>query len=339
MADMKAVRLHDPLDLRYETVAMAPMPQQGEVRVSVAYAGICGSDIHNYKTGAWITRKPSIAGHEFSGWVDAIGTQVTGFNVGDKVVADSRYYCGRCFNCLCGRANLCDSLGFVGEAIDGGFAEYVTLPAHLLVKCATDSRLDVLALAEPLAVALHALKAINIPDDEPLMIIGCGPIGALIAVAAQYHSKRTLFVSDVNKTRLLRTAELSDAKTVELEGFRQFENASGKPLRFVIDTTGHVDVINALIRSFKGFTLGLVGIGSGTLNLQPSLLVEREIKLVGCHAFDDELREATDMLQALPQAFEGIVGETTTLDQTLSCYETIASGRSTAIKTLIKVAA
>lgn len=98
MAEMKAVRLHDPLDIRYETVAMASMPQQAEVRVGVAYTDIFRSYIHNYKTGAWISRKPTIAGHEFSGWVEAVGAQFPGINVGDKVVADSRYYCGRCAN-------------------------------------------------------------------------------------------------------------------------------------------------------------------------------------------------------------------------------------------------
>ena len=70
---MRAVRLHDPRDLRFESVEMAAEPASDEVRIKVAFAGICGSDIHNYKTGQWLSRKPSTAGHEFSGWIDAIG--------------------------------------------------------------------------------------------------------------------------------------------------------------------------------------------------------------------------------------------------------------------------
>ena len=100
---MKAVRLHDKLDLRCEDVAKAPDPAPDEVRVQVAYAGICGSDIHNFKTGQWISRKPSIAGHEFSGFVEAVGANVRGLEIGDKVAADSRYYCSQCANCRCER--------------------------------------------------------------------------------------------------------------------------------------------------------------------------------------------------------------------------------------------
>ena len=105
-----------------------------------------------------MTRKPSIAGHEFSGSIESIGDDVRIFQVGDHVVADSRVYCGECENCKSNHQHLCNKLGFIGEAIDGGFADYITLPAHLLEKCEPATRLDVAALAEPLAVALHALK-------------------------------------------------------------------------------------------------------------------------------------------------------------------------------------
>ena len=111
---------------------MAPVPGPNEVRVKVAYAGICGSDIHNFKPGQWITRKPSIAGHEFSGSIESIGDDVRTFKVGDHIVADSRFYCGECENCKSKYQHLCNKLGFIGEAIDGGFADYITLPAHLL---------------------------------------------------------------------------------------------------------------------------------------------------------------------------------------------------------------
>ena len=87
---MKSARLHDRRDIRFENVDMAPVPGPNEVRVKVAYAGICGSDIHNFKTGQWITRKPSIAGHEFSGSIENIGDDVRTFQVGDHIVADSR---------------------------------------------------------------------------------------------------------------------------------------------------------------------------------------------------------------------------------------------------------
>nr|WP_306266148.1 zinc-binding dehydrogenase [Pararhizobium sp. IMCC3301] len=334
---MKAVRLYDPLDLRCETVAMAPDPGPDEVRVRVAYAGICGSDIHNFKTGQWITRRPSIAGHEFSGWVDAIGKNISKFSIGDKIVVDSRFYCGKCVNCCSGKTHLCENLGFVGEAIDGGFAEFSTLPAKLLLKCAADARLDIVALAEPLAVALHALKRLALPDDEPLLIIGCGPIGALAAIAANCLSPRPLLICDVNAARVSHTAKLSGATPVDLSSLRQFDNPAGQPLRYVLDTTGNVGVISSLIQSLTGCSIGLVGIGSGDLTFDPVMLVEREITVLGCHAFFDELRQAVDLLQSKPEKFEAVIGQKITLDQTLQSYQSIASGQSAAIKTLIEI--
>lgn len=316
---------------------MAPEPGPGEVRLRVSYAGICGSDIHNFKTGQWITRKPSIAGHEFSGLVEAVGSDVSVLETGDKVVADSRYYCGDCVNCRSGKPHLCENLGFVGEAIDGGFADFITIPAKLCFKCEANAALDVAALAEPLAVALHATNQLNISDDEPLLIIGCGPIGALSAVASACNSDRPLFVCDMNEVRAKRCAELSGATVVDISDFSQFHSSAEKPIRYALDTTGNIGVIDALLHKLTGCTIGLVGIGSGEMTIDPVHLVEREISLVGCHAFADELPDAVAMLHVQSARFEGIIGDRITLDQTVEAYGVISSGRSKAIKTLIEV--
>ncbi|MBL4645529.1 MAG: alcohol dehydrogenase catalytic domain-containing protein [Rhizobiales bacterium] len=334
---MKAVRLYDPLDIRYENIDKAADPLPGEIRVKVAYAGICGSDIHNYKTGQWISRRPSVAGHEFSGWVDAIGDGVEGFALQDKVIADSRYYCSSCANCQSGNAHLCENLGFIGEAIDGGFAEYVTLPSKLLEKCHPSSRLDIAALAEPLAVALHALKRLNIPDDEPLLIIGCGPIGALTAIASSCQSNRAVLVSDINKEREALVAELSNGEGIELASLNQFDNPTAKPLRYVLDTTGNVGVISNLIAQMNGCTIGLVGIGAGEFPFDPVHLVERELTVLGCHAYCDELRDALSLLEQLPERFEPVIGTRITLEETPDAYDAIAAGHANGIKTMIVI--
>ena len=284
---MKSVRLHDKQDLRFDEIQMARDPGPNEARVKVAYAGICGSDVHNYRTGQWILRKPSVAGHEFSGWVDSIGDAVTNFKIGDRVVADSRYACGTCGQCKVGAKHLCTNLGFIGEAIDGGFAEFVTLPIRLLIKCQANISMDLLALAEPLAVALHALNQINICDDDPLLIVGCGSIGTLAAIASNRLPGREIFLSDVNKDRLTLVCKLTGATPVDISLFDQFKFNTKKPIRHVLDTTGNVGVISNIISKLNGCNLGLVGIGCGNLELDPVHLVEREISLIGCHAFCD----------------------------------------------------
>src|SRR5690606_34684365 len=120
-------------DLRVEDIDSPASPPKGYVNLKVRAAGICGSDLHNYRTGQWISRRPATAGHEFCGRVTAVGDGVSGFQVGNLVTVDSRFWCGECEACLGGRTNVCEKLGFVGEVCDGGFAEEAQLPAKLLV--------------------------------------------------------------------------------------------------------------------------------------------------------------------------------------------------------------
>src|SRR5689334_24008478 len=110
---MKAARLYGPGDLRVEDVTEPGVPDAGWVRLRVTAAGICGSDLHNFRTGQWISRAPSVAGHEFAGIVAALGPGVTDLTIGDTVVADSRFWCGECPACRSGRRNVCARLGFV----------------------------------------------------------------------------------------------------------------------------------------------------------------------------------------------------------------------------------
>ena len=334
---MDAVRLYAPKDLRFETIDKAPAPGTGEVRIKVAYAGICGSDIHNFKTGAWISRSPSTAGHEFSGWVDAVGDDVGSLKPGDKVAADSRYYCGKCRNCLAGNEHLCETLGFVGEATDGGFAEYVTLPARLAVRGEPQARLDVLALAEPLAVALHALNRTGLGDTDPLLVVGCGPIGALVALASDVQSERKILVCDIDETRSATVASAANATAIALDAFDQHDNPAGEPVSYVIDTTGSVAVISHLLSKLSGATLGLVGIGSGTLDFDPVVAVEKEISIAGCHAFKDELPLAIQMLERHADRFDAFIEHRITLEETPVEFAKIVAGQAIGIKTLIEI--
>lgn len=332
---MRAIRLYGAGDLRFEKLAMAKQPAAGEVRLKVAFAGICGSDIHNYKTGQWITRSPSTAGHEFSGWVESIGAGVTNLSIGDKVMVDSRHYCGNCPACQVGAHQLCDNLGFVGESIDGGFADFVTLPVRLIKKCDANLKLDVAALVEPLAVALHALNRIRIAANEPLFVVGCGPIGALIAVASCIQSARKLYVCDLDPSRVELITKITQADPLNLTSLLTL-NPPARPSH-VLDTSGSVKLIEQIIRHTSGLTLGLVGIGSGSFDLDPVTLVEKEISLVGCHAFGDEMNSAQRMLEQHEERFMPLIDHRIRLEQVTEEYRNICNGQAKGIKTLIQL--
>lgn len=334
---MKAVRLYAVGDLRVEDIVPPPTPGSGEVRIAVTAAGICGSDLHNFRTGAWISRSPSVAGHEFAGRVVAIGDGVAGLKVGDAVVADSRVTCGVCPACRDGRPNVCEKLGFVGEVCEGGFAEEVVLPASQLVKAPAGVDPAALAMAEPLAVALHAVRRLAVPAGSPVLIAGCGPIGGLAALVLAERHDGPLLVADRNADRARRVAEVTGARIVDLTTEAVGEVLAGVPLLAVLDATGHPGVIGTLLDLVSpGGTLALVGIGHGSLAVDPVRLVEREIALAGCHAFTDELPDALALMPKLESRLLALIDETIDLDDVPAAYERLLAGRSTGLKTIIK---
>lgn len=329
MMAMTSVRLHAAGDLRVEAIARPGAPQPGWVGLRVTAAGICGSDLHNFRTGQWITRSPSVAGHEFAAEVTALGVGVTGLALGDRVVADSRFWCGTCTACRRGLPQVCESLGFVGEVCDGGFAEETTLPARLLVRHAPGLDPAIAAFAEPLAVALHAVRRLNAPQGAPVLVMGCGPIGGLAALLLSHLHRGEVLVSDRNPARAAKVAEVTGAQAVTLED-------APRDLRHAIEATGQVAVVEALLnRLDPGGGIALVGIAHGSFALDPNRLVEREISLIGCHAFGPELPEAVGLLPDLAPQLESFIDRRITLAEVPAAYDRLLKGQSAGLKTII----
>lgn len=326
---MRAVRLYGVKDLRVEDVTLPDPPGPAEVTLRVTAAGICGSDLHNFATGAWISRSPSVAGHEFAGVVTVVGAGVRHVARGDTVAVDSRVTCGSCDNCQEGLSQICEKLGFLGEVIDGGFAEYVTIPAKNVVKAPAGLPPRLLAMAEPLAVALHAAHLLNAPAGAPVLVTGAGAIGALSALVLA-HKGHPVSIVDRNQIRATRAAAAFGGEVVQLD------DLGPKPPRYAIDATGSPEVIDHLIRSLRGGgAIALVGIGARPLSLNPTLLVEREIRLSGCHAFGDELPEAVALLDLLGPQLEQLIDAEIPLYAVPAAYARHLAGEVMGAKTII----
>lgn len=326
---MRAVRLYATGDLRVEEIAAPAPPAAGGVTLAVTAAGICGSDLHNFRTGAWISRAPSVAGHEFTGVVTALGEGVGHVALGDRVVVDSRVTCGICAACRDGRGQVCERLGFLGEVIDGGFAQAVTLPARNVLRAAAGVPDRHLAMAEPLAVALHALRRMALPDGASLVVTGCGPIGGLVALLAA-RAGHGVTVVDRNAVRAEVVARVTGGEVALLD------DVVARGFRFAMDSTGQEPVIAALVAGIGGCgTLGLVGIGRGGGIVDPVALVEREITLVGCHAFGGELAEVNAMLPELTGVLDEFVAETIALEAVPDAYARHIAGEVSGLKTII----
>jgi (R,R)-butanediol dehydrogenase/meso-butanediol dehydrogenase/diacetyl reductase len=335
---MKAVRLHDALDLRVEEVEPPPPPPPGYVNLKVRAAGICGSDLHNFRTGQWISRRPSTAGHEFCGEVIAVGAGVTELKVGDYVSADSRVWCGACAACLSGRPHICEKLGFVGEVCDGGFAEQTQLPAKLVVRHDRALARRVAAMAEPLAVSLHAVRRLALPAGEPVLVIGCGTIGGLSALLLSRLHDGPLLLADLNASRLALVEDVTGGHRVALERASISAALRHRRLRYALDATGSGQAIRAGLDLLAGGgAFALVGISHGRIDLDPNLLVEREIGLLGCHAFNEELPEAVSLLPTLAPSLERLCDPIATLDDVPDTYRKLLDGGASKLKSIVEL--
>ncbi|CAN5199785.1 zinc-binding dehydrogenase [soil metagenome] len=318
-------------DLRVEEIATPGAPAPGEIIVSVEAAGICGSDIHNFKTGMWISRVPSTPGHEFCGVVSAVGAGVSRLRAGDRVVADSRVYCGSCDMCRAGNRNLCRSIGYVGEVIDGGFAPWAKIGdelVYLLPDQATDPA--VAAMTEPLSVALHARHRLAPLLHEPVLVTGAGPIGAMVAIVLAHYGFGPLLILDRNIARADLVARLTGATVIGLDRVTDF--ACGQ----AVETTGSAKVLDGIAAAMTpGGRIASVGIFHGSDGFDLNRIVEREIELVGCAAFRDEMPEALGLLAPLSPALKALASTPIPLAGVPAAYASHCAGNAASIKTII----
>lgn len=218
---MKAAVYRGMRDIQIED-RDTPTPGPGEVLIRIGAAGICGSDAAEYSLGPQLVPQhesgdvdPIVLGHEFSGTVEAVGEGVTTLTVGALVVCGAGISCGTCLMCRRGRTNLCREYHTVGLHRDGGLAGYVTVPASIVLDV-TDSGLplDTLALAQPMAVAVHAVRRSGLTAGQDAVVVGVGGIGAFLTYAAAATGARVLVV-DLDPSRLELATTLGAFATLQ----------------------------------------------------------------------------------------------------------------------------
>ncbi|GBQ60812.1 zinc-dependent alcohol dehydrogenase [Komagataeibacter swingsii] len=331
---MQAARLYGMGDIRIETVPAPVAPGPDQVRIRVMAAGICGSDLHNFRTGQWITRAPVTPGHEFSGEVMAVGPGVTGFRTGDRVVADSRVGCGQCPSCRQGRRNLCATLGFVGEVCDGGFAGEVTLPARQLHRVPPDTPFWLAALAEPLSVAVHAVNRLAPDPGQPVVVCGGGAIGGLAALVLSERHDGAVYLVERDPQRQHLLQETCGVAPVALDALGTL--VTGRSPRFMLDTTGSVAVAGHLLGcAAPGTRLVLAGLGATRLDLDLNVIVERELEVRGVSAFADEMPQAIALLPALRERLKAFVSIVQGVGRIPEVYGELLAQRRAGLKTLV----
>ena len=282
--------------------AIAPGP--GEVRLDVAYAGVCGTDLHIL--GGHMDERvsvPHVMGHEMSGVVAEVGPDVKEWHVGDRVVVRPLDPCNNCPACRAGHFHICHTLKVIGVDSPGAFQNSCTVPAHTLHKLPDGVDLDRGALIEPLSVACHDVRLGEVNTGDYAVIIGGGPIGTLIALVARSVGARVL-LSEINPFRIEFARDLGlevvDPTKADLRALVQEQtDGAGADVVFEVSASAEgASVVTELART-RG-RIVIVGIFSEVPRVDLYRVVLRELRLCGARVYERE-----DFEKAISLAEEG----------------------------------
>jgi len=265
------------------------LPGTGEIRVQVAAASVCGSDVsiarYTPAAQAFHLRLPVTMGHEGSGTVIDVGEGVTGFRVGDHVALESHIACFDCYQCGIGNAHVCEKMQLLGLHVDGLFAEYCTLPARTAHKLPDSISLEHAALLEPSGVAMHAIQATGESLlGQRVLVTGAGPVGLFIAELARLSGAARVVIVEPNEWRRA-LAESRGVTAVppasEPADLRALSGRSGFDVAF--EASGHPTSFPSAVNALRtGGTYVSVGFGNDPLSVDAGeLLNRRGIQMIG----------------------------------------------------------
>ncbi len=267
-------------------VEEVPVPQVGpeQVLLEISHCGVCGSDVHTLWED-WGT-PGSVAGHEYSGVVVEVGKNVDGWRVGDRAVGGPRRGCGRCPRCAEGRTNLCAGRPKVGlDPYFGAFAAYKALDATCLYRVPEGLDLRTAALTEPMAVALHGIRKVQLSSESRVLVTGAGPIGLLHVAILRAMGLQDVTVSEPSPVRQEVARKVGATAILEpdqLEVPTWPMELVDQPYHVAFDCSGNRDAMqNALANLDLGGTLVLSGTGMRRPRFDPNRIILNELTITG----------------------------------------------------------
>jgi threonine 3-dehydrogenase len=269
-----------------------PIPEPGpdEVLIRVHTTGICGTDLHIYDWDEWAQSTvpaPMTVGHEFSGHIEKLGSNVSGFVEGELVGAEGHVVCGHCRNCLAGRRHLCQQPKGLGVNLPGAFADYVLVPKSNVWRHIDDIDPEIAAIFDPFGNAVHTALKFGV-FGEDVLITGAGPIGLLATAVVKHAGARNAVVTDVNPYRLELARQMGATRAVNiehediaqvqkeldmLEGFDVALEMSGNPaaMKDILENTIH------------GANIALLGIPSEPFAIDWSTVIFNMLNIKGIY--------------------------------------------------------
>jgi (R,R)-butanediol dehydrogenase/meso-butanediol dehydrogenase/diacetyl reductase len=329
------------MDLRVEEIPDAPAPGPGQVRVRVEWAGICGTDREEWRSGPHSIQvgvphpttgrmAPIVIGHEVAGTVIDLGAGVSGLREGDLVALDGIIGCGRCHWCSVRKPQLCSQLASIGFHADGGLAELITVDARTAIRVPDGTPADTAALAEPVAVAVRALSRSRIAHGESVLVVGAGMIGlaALCVARRSGASAITVVTSPGPRADLARTLgadAIIDSGDAD-RATRILDAHGGLGPDLVIEAGGGVASTQlAIAAPRRGGRTVLVGLPVETVpfDVYGFVLGEREVIASLSHVWNEDFTRAVELLA------DGLLRADDVVSARIPFEETVARGFDT----------
>jgi len=304
---MQALVLENARDLRMRDV---PEPAVGplDVLVKVKACGICGSDVHGYDGTTGRRIPPLVMGHEAAGVVAKIGAEVHSFRIGDRVTFDSTISCDKCLFCSKGDVNLCDNRRVLGVSCsdyrrDGAFAEYVSVPQHIVYALPDSFPLEKAALIEAVSIAVHAARITGIQPGDSAVVVGTGMIGLLAIQALRVFGCSKIIAVDLEESKLALARQLGADETLlatDPDLSQKLKSSTqGRGPDIAVEVVGvQKSIVTAIENVRRGGTVTLVGNLAPSVEIPLQTVVTRQLKLQGACASAGEYRECIRLMDS-----------------------------------------
>jgi len=318
-------------------------PGPGEIRIKVAAAGICGTDMQIYYWAPRMRRRmvlPRTLGHEASGVVDAVGPDVRNCKLGDHVSLESHIFCGTCRPCRRGDAHLCEHTTYPGISIDGAFAEYVTVPSQIAWVNPPELSFEIAAMMEPFGIAVHTTLAGGGVAGRTVLVNGCGPIGLMNVATARALGAVRIIASDLNPLRLDMALKMGADRAVNVAdedlGAIVADMTGGSGVDVAIEYSGSEAGFNATFDALaKGGDFRLVGAPPGPIEVDFTRWLQKCPAMQNIHGrrIWGSWQHAADLLAAGAVDLAPIMSHTLKLADGPRGFELIREGK--AVKPLL----
>lgn len=336
---MKSITIQQPGTLVIEE--RPPLkPQPGEVRIRVASAGICGSDVHIYRGHNPFAKYPRVIGHEFFGQIDATGEGVDASRIGERVVGDPVVSCGHCYPCSVGRPNVCTELQVIGVHRDGGFSEYVTLPAQNAYVVPDSIPDNEATMIEPFTIAANICTQMNPGPLDTALIYGAGPMGltTIQVLRGVYGVKEILVVDRIDER--LAMAKVNGADRVinntNLDLKAELETLGIRPT-LIIDAACHPSILpEAISLASPAARIGIMGFSSDPCVLNQQSITSKELTIYSSRLNSKRFPQVISWMKERKIAPEKLITHQFTYTQVSEAMEIFEKDQKRCCKVLLK---